>query len=90
LPVYIEWDIEEYYKKHLKAGNDKKRVNFPNPSFGAFSEPLTVVDSKGRIVLWYLPGLLSPEQQVWHISVTYLETTNAFENSLMLARQLPA
>jgi len=62
--VYIGWDIEEYYLEHLKGGRDKKRVLFPNPSFGKFSDPLSVVDKKGRIVLWYLPGLLSEEQQV--------------------------
>lgn len=62
--VYIPWDIEEYYSKHVKSGQDRKRVSFPNPQFGAHSDPLTVVDSKGRIVLWYLPGLLSIHQQV--------------------------
>jgi hypothetical protein len=62
--VYIPWDIEDYYIEHVRGGRDKKRIKFPNPWFGAFSKPLTVVDSKGRIVLWYLPGLLSVEQQV--------------------------
>lgn len=62
--VYIPWDIEDYYLQHVKAGRDKKRVKFPNPLFGAFSEPLMVVDIKGRIVLWYLPELLSVPQQV--------------------------
>jgi hypothetical protein len=64
LSVEIPWDAEEYYLEHLKGGRDKKRKRFPNPSFGDFSQPLTVVDSKGRIVLWYLPGLLSPEHLV--------------------------
>ena len=67
--VEIPWDVEEYYVRHVKGGRDKKRIKFPNPSFGKFSEPLTVVDSKGRIVLWYLPGLLSHEQLV---SVSFL------------------
>jgi hypothetical protein len=64
LTVYIPWDIEEYYLQHVKAGRDKKRLKFPNPQFGSYSEPLTVVDSKGRIVLWYLPDLLSDEDEV--------------------------
>lgn len=56
--------MEEYYREHVKAGRDKKRLKYPDPSLGAFSVPLTVVDSKGHIVLWYLPGLLSDAQQV--------------------------
>ena len=60
----IPWDAEEYYDQHIKRGLDQKRARFPNPSFGKFSEPLTVVDSKGHIVLWYLPGLLSQAQLV--------------------------
>lgn len=62
--VQIPWDIEEYYWEHVKFGRDEKRKKYPNPSFGKFSEPLTVVDRKGRIILWYLPGLISLEQQV--------------------------
>ena len=68
---YLSWDIEEYYLQHIKSGSDPKRLRFPNPQFGAFSEPLTVVDSKGRIVLWYLPGLLSVYQQVSKIQLLW-------------------
>jgi hypothetical protein len=64
LAVYIPWDIESYFEIYVQGHRDQKRKIFPNPKFGKFSEPLTVVDSKGRIVLWYLPGLLSSEQQV--------------------------
>ena len=48
----------------MKAGKDKKRAKFPVPSLGKYSEPLTLADVKGRIALWYIPGLLSHEQQV--------------------------
>lgn len=64
MTVYIPWDIEEFYIQHVRGGGDKKREEFPNPQFGLFSEPLTVVDAKGRIVLWYLPDLLSEEEEV--------------------------
>ena len=64
LIVYVPWDIEQYYIKCIKAGRDQKHFEFPNPEFGAFSEPLTVVDLKGRIILWYLPGLMPNHQQV--------------------------
>jgi hypothetical protein len=62
--VYINWDVNDYYKKHVQSGFDKKHQKFPNPEFGCFSKPLTVVDSKGHIILWYLPGLLSEEVEV--------------------------
>ena len=62
--MYLNWDIEDYYKKCVKGGCDKKRIRFPNPHFGSFSEPLTVVDVKGRIILWYLPDLLSEKDEV--------------------------
>jgi hypothetical protein len=62
--VYIPWDAEQYYVEHVKGMGDPNRIKFPNPELGSFSQPLTVVDSRGRIVLWYLPGLLSEEHQV--------------------------
>jgi hypothetical protein len=62
--VPIPWDVENYYDEHVKKGQDKKRKRYPNPHLGTFSEPLTVVDTSGRIVLWYLPGMLSSNQKV--------------------------
>lgn len=62
--VNIPWDVEEYYLECIKGKKDPKRIGFPNPQFGIHSEPLTVVDSRGRIVLWYLPGLLSGRYEV--------------------------
>ena len=54
----------EYYTKCIKAGCNQKQFKFLNPEFGAFSEPLTVVDSKGCIILWYYPGLMPNHQQI--------------------------
>jgi hypothetical protein len=62
--VAIPWDIDQYHSKRGRLGPDKLKIKYPNPNFGEFSDPLTVVDVKGRIILWYLPGLLSLEQQV--------------------------
>lgn len=62
--MYLNWDVEEYYRVRVKGGGDKKGKKFPNPQLGSFSEPMTVVDVKGRIVLWYLPGLLSAKEEV--------------------------
>ena len=62
--VYIPWDVEEYYIEHVKKKRDRNWIKFPNPQLGSFSHPLTIVDLKGRIILWYLPGLLSEQHQV--------------------------
>ena len=64
IEVYIPWDVKKFYKNGVKGRGDDKFDPFPNPKFGFYSDPLTVVDVKGRIVLWYLPGLLSEEQEV--------------------------
>lgn len=37
---------------------------FPPPRTELESRPCVVIDCKGRILLWYLPGLLSSRQQV--------------------------
>lgn len=87
--VKIPWDIEDYYKEHVKMKKDRKRVKFPNPRMGTFSLPLTVVDSKGRIVLWYLPGLLSRQHQVL-IFLASLKTILTIQISLKSSAQLLA
>jgi hypothetical protein len=55
--------MDDYYVESVKGGKDKDRTKFPNPQFGSHSEPLTVVDVKGRIVLWYLPGLVAIHEE---------------------------
>jgi len=64
----------------VKGGGDKKRKKFPNPQFGSFSEPLTVVDSKGRIILWYLPGLLSKKEKVILSVLLAMKRANRFKS----------
>jgi hypothetical protein len=64
LSVYVPWDAEEFYVQVVKGGKDKNRKKFPSPEFGLHSKPLIVVDIKGRIVLWYLPGLVSISEEV--------------------------
>ena len=64
LAVYVPWDIKEYYDKCVKGSYSRNDLDFPNPQLGSFSDPLTVVDVKGRIILWYIPGLMSKYHQV--------------------------
>jgi hypothetical protein len=48
---------KQYYAECVKGGADKHAKNrhrFPSPSLGSYSRPLTVVDIRGRIVLWYI------------------------------------
>lgn len=37
---------------------------FPTPLLGPFEEPSTLVDCHGRILLWYLPGILDSAANV--------------------------
>lgn len=37
---------------------------FPPPESELISAPCVVVDSEGRILLWYLPGLIGLKRQV--------------------------
>jgi hypothetical protein len=37
---------------------------FKNPQFGEFDEPATVIDRHGRIILWYLPLIISVYRMV--------------------------
>lgn len=54
----VPWDVEEFFFA-------KDKGTFPNPNFGFIDKPAIFVDSKGRIVIWYLPGILLPPRQVW-------------------------
>ena len=64
IEVHIPRDIEKFYKEGVEGRGDDKFNPFSNPKFSFFSNPLTVVDVKGRIFLQYLPGLLSQDQGV--------------------------
>jgi hypothetical protein len=55
---YLPWDAAEF-----AATSHRTLKKFLLPSFGLIAEPAIVVDSHGRIVLWYLPGLLLPPRQ---------------------------
>jgi hypothetical protein len=90
LTVYVPWDVIDYYENHVKLRQDKERVIYPNPKFGSFSKPLTVVDSKGRILLWYLPGLVTDKQQVVSFFSLKLKLAYPFNNSPGSAKALQA
>jgi hypothetical protein len=69
LLVYVPWDLA-LYAKHVKKGLPtpasiaKLQKKFPNPMLGFVNEPATLVDTAGRLMLWYLPGIIDPQQVV--------------------------
>lgn len=56
--VYIDCSVADLPKGALISKILK------NPHFGSISAPATVVDMRGKILIWYLPNLLSLDQQV--------------------------
>ncbi|KAI6161114.1 hypothetical protein EDD17DRAFT_1509572 [Pisolithus thermaeus] len=42
----------------------KTRQYFPYPQWGHISDPATILDVHGRVVVWYLPGIMSPARVV--------------------------
>jgi hypothetical protein len=57
--VYIPWDIEKY-----ATHSSKPESEFPPIKLGYIDVPATIVDIKGRIIFWYLPGIILPPHQV--------------------------
>jgi hypothetical protein len=70
-----DWDAQRYdaslpKKPTGQNESDEQRLNIRYPVDDNYkdlliSEPTTVVDRHGKIVLWYLPGALSNARQVW-------------------------
>ncbi|KAI6117650.1 hypothetical protein EDD16DRAFT_1519891 [Pisolithus croceorrhizus] len=44
--------------------NPYKTKYFQYPQWGHISDPATVLDVHGRVMLWYLPGIIPPERVV--------------------------
>jgi hypothetical protein len=85
--VYVPWDVEEYYIECVKTPVEqceRNKYRFPCPFFGRQNQPLTIVDIRGRIVLWYLPDLLSPGQMVSHRNSILCQESDQQQSSLRL------
>lgn len=67
--VQTEWDASAYASAISKGTLSEVDMDimFPSPTFGQCHRPATVVDSAGRIILWYLPEVLSSAHQVPNI-----------------------
>ncbi|KAI6105234.1 hypothetical protein EDD16DRAFT_1524338 [Pisolithus croceorrhizus] len=64
-----EWDIDRFAE--LKRNVEDKTKYFPYPQWGFISDPATILDVHGRVVVWYLPGIMSPAR-VEHLNKIHL------------------
>ncbi|KAI5985317.1 hypothetical protein EDC04DRAFT_2615419 [Pisolithus marmoratus] len=53
-----EWDID-WFSEPTRNVIDKTKY-FPHPQWGHISDPATVLDVHGRVLVWYLPGMIPP------------------------------
>jgi hypothetical protein len=51
----VEWDFDRFVESGTKSEKYFTKVNL-----GLIENPATIVDSHGKILIWYLPGLLLP------------------------------
>jgi hypothetical protein len=66
LLVSVDWDYDRFAES-----SDKKRAGktyFADPNIGKIRKPAIIVDRHGKIMMWYLPGLLLPRQVVCSIA----------------------
>ncbi|KAI6014688.1 hypothetical protein EDC04DRAFT_2903993 [Pisolithus marmoratus] len=64
-----EWDIDRF-SEPMKNVTDKTKY-FPYPQWGHISDPATVLDVHGRVLVWYLPGIMPPAR-VEHLNKIHL------------------
>ncbi|KAI6094155.1 hypothetical protein EDD17DRAFT_1503854 [Pisolithus thermaeus] len=57
-----EWDIDRFAEP--KRNVEDKTKYFPYPQWGLISDPATILDVHSRVVVWYLPGIMSPARVV--------------------------
>ncbi|KAI6117023.1 hypothetical protein EDD16DRAFT_1520223 [Pisolithus croceorrhizus] len=56
----MEWDIDRFAEPRPHSADKTKYFQYPQ--WGHISDPATVLDVHGRVMLWYLPGIISPDQ----------------------------
>ncbi|KAI6137012.1 hypothetical protein F5141DRAFT_1059940 [Pisolithus sp. B1] len=59
-----KWDIDRFAEPRPYAADKTKYFQYPQ--WGHISDPATVLDVHGRVMLWYLPGIIPPERVVKH------------------------
>ncbi|KIK10515.1 hypothetical protein PISMIDRAFT_20326 [Pisolithus microcarpus 441] len=61
-PYVTEWDIDRFAEPARNVADKTKY--FPYPWWGHISDPATVLDVHGRVLVWYLPGIMPPARVV--------------------------
>jgi alpha-amylase/alpha-mannosidase (GH57 family) len=81
LSAQTNWDVERLADRvkntrpqsenGTSVEDDRLAKYFENPQFGEFTEPATVLDRYGRIILWYLPLIFSRYRVVMLFTVLF-------------------
>ncbi|KAI6098640.1 hypothetical protein EDD16DRAFT_1527140 [Pisolithus croceorrhizus] len=64
-------DLQKPRFAEPKRNVEDKTKYFPYPQWGLISDPATILDVHGRVVVWYLPGIMSPAR-VEHLNKIHL------------------
>ncbi|KAI6131227.1 hypothetical protein EV401DRAFT_1884110 [Pisolithus croceorrhizus] len=86
-----QWDIDMFAETRPHAA--EKTKYFQYPQWGHISDPVTVLDAHGRVMLWYLPGIIPPERVVkqslppWSSGIPLLMVCCRLQ-SLMVSKRL--
>ncbi|KAG2076590.1 hypothetical protein BDR04DRAFT_1114141 [Suillus decipiens] len=78
ISVQANWDVDQFAdcaKVSPNLLNDdgqqqhKLAKYFKAPLFSHITEPTTFIDKHGKILAWYLPDILVPDQMVWLLQI---------------------
>jgi len=82
--VFLPWDCDRFSERakdtidddeHTVAGNLSLFDHVEKVELGLMSSPCVLVDRHDRILLWYLPGILSHRivsEFSWALGLTYI------------------
>ncbi|KAI6007525.1 hypothetical protein F5J12DRAFT_892405 [Pisolithus orientalis] len=55
-PYVLDWDADRFSEPLVHAKD--RTIHFENPKIGCINAPATVLDVHGRVIVWYLPGII--------------------------------
>ncbi|KAI6008481.1 hypothetical protein EDC04DRAFT_2907148 [Pisolithus marmoratus] len=65
-----EWDIDQFAEP-MRNVIDKTKY-FSHPQWGHISDPAMVLDVHGRVLVWYLPGIIPPARVLEHLNEIHI------------------
>ncbi|KAI5993177.1 hypothetical protein EDC04DRAFT_2613445 [Pisolithus marmoratus] len=68
--LVISHAILNLFSEPMKNVIDKTKY-FPHPQWGHISDPATILDVHGRVLVWYLPGIIPPAR-VEHLNEIHI------------------